>query len=1102
MQRFLRVLAGAVLLVSCGESASESVKTPVRLEVERELTARGFDLREMSVVPRKEGDDTYHQLRVDELPVWGVGAKTANGKTRVTPVRVEPTAKVETQARVTRGEAEAAALSALGDPTGTVLRGGELMLRPHEERRLKPGVPVAGSHDATQYERVITELTPIYRLTLSTGGPGSLWAFPREWVGEVDALSGKVLRVAPAEVHVTYANASLKGRYSGTNTFSVVVNTAKALYKLEDKRGNKFLATRPNGDGTITYLDYSSPDASFGDGALFNVTSEARSTNGETAAVDAFFASNMTSTMFEYFLGRTGSKALPPMEFKMHYPWDNAGYIASSNDPRVLIGYETYPAPTGVTTLVHLAATDIVAHEITHDFFMREVWGDPSLGSGASGEIAALNEGTGDIMGSFTELGRDTLKRRPLNEIDQVLLRPANLTIGEDTGVAGRSLLTPSNPEWTPDLVNWDEHESCGPIDRMFLLLAYGCQPLAQGQSPGPWNCPRVPEGFTGIGPSTAAVIWTRTVEALPVGADYAQARDAALMAAGVIDGASSSTKMRAVASAFAAINVGAVPDNQPPQATLSCRQRGSDIECTGTITDAETPNQARQAPRLVVDGGVQTVVLPSFQFTQLIPAGALSTGPHTIVLEAWDLWNNQVTKSVTVTLDRTPPTASLTVTGSLKQPWFLITANDASGIDSVDFIRNGQLIVSLMAPPFDHQFDTTTWADGTYPLTINVSDPAGNVTTLTHTLRVDNTPPSVSMAVSSAGPPFTVNASVSDASVITRVDFKVDGVVFATRTNSATTYSASYSPTDGLAHNLIVEVTDAFGNKGVATRAAPLDSTPPAVTFSASQLGTTMTLSANVTDTCGIQYPYSLFVDGTLVAQPTTSGYVLTFGSEMASGTHVFQALAQDRCGNTANFVASFVKSNSVPVIVSITRNDTQPKKPKFTVACNDPEGVHHVEMRENGVILQSDTTAPYEFVVDTSSRTDGDYIVLFQCSDNAGFASSPETRTVIADNTGPTFNFSVQGSRRAYLVSAGAVSDSHGVQSVTLSGGLIGGFTVTLPVAPYAYVWNIAGTAPVQSDIPFSISARDTWGNESSLSRICYVDTASTQDVVLNCH
>jgi hypothetical protein len=306
----------------------------------------------------------------------------------------------------------------------------------------------------------------------------------------------------------------------------------------------------------------------------------------------------------------------------------------------------------------------------------------------------------------------------------------------------------------------------------------------------------------------------------------------------------------------------------------------------------------------------------------------------------------------------------------------------------------------------------------------------------------------------------------------------------------------------DPLAHNLYVEVTDSFGNTRVVGQAAPRDLKPPDVTFSVSQTATTVTLNVGVSDTCGIQYPYSLYVDGTLKAQPTTDSHVLDLGTSVAPGEHPFRALVQDGCGNTADFQAAFTKSASPPVITGIVRDDTQPKKPKFTVQCTDADGVHHVELRENGVVVQSDNTAPYEFVVDTTARTDGSYTVLFHCSDIHGVASTPETRTVTADNTGPGItSFSVYGSGRSYQVLAGCV-DPRGVQSVTLSGGLVTPtFNVTLTQAPYGYQWFIPGTTPIQTDIPFYVTAKDTWGNTSTLSRRCYLNTASTQNAYLTC-
>ncbi|MBZ4336094.1 Ig-like domain-containing protein [Corallococcus sp. AS-1-12] len=1018
MQRCFGVLVCAALLVACGGPGSDPAKTSARIEVERQIAQRGFDLRDTAVVPMKDGDDTYHRLHVQGVPVWGLGAKTANGQTRFTDIRFEPAEKVETRARITRAAAEAAALAELSDPTAAIVRDAELVLRPREELRLRPDAPARAKPNAEDYERVITELTPIFRLTLSTGGPGSRWPTPERWIAQVDARSGQV-RLAPMRLDLTYGKATLKGYYSGTAISSVVTAKDIRQWELQDMRGNRYFATRRNADKSYTFLPYTSADAYFGDGAQYVIGWPILSANGETAAVDAFAAVNMTSTMFEYFLGRTGTKALPAMRVNLHYPWNNASYNPDDTTPSLDIGYRIYPAEPGMTTLQPLAVTDVMAHELAHDFFGREVYGNPELLVYERSEEGGLNEGTADIIGFFTELGRDTMKVRPLNEIDQTPLRQASLTMGEDTGFPGRNILTPIFTEWSPTLGEEDPHYAGGPLTRMYLLLAYGCQPLAQGQPPGPWQCPLVPQGFTGIGPSMAAVLWTRAVEMLSPGASYAQARTAMLSAAETADGAFGGTKLRAVASAFGAINVGTAPDTNPPQVSLTCKQAGPDISCIGNITDAEVPYQWRTPSRLSLDGGAQTIVLGGWNFNRSFSGAGLSAGSHTVTLTAWDYWNNSASQTVTVTLDRTPPTASLSVSGPPKQPLFTITANDSAGIGGIDIYDGTEFRTHFgpsYPPPYEQTYDITTWTEGTHPMIFKVYDGFGNVTTLTHALVVDHSPPSV--------------------------------------------------------------------------------------TLGTSQVGVVVTLNVNISDPCGLTYPYGLYVDGLLVASPAGPSSVLTFGDEMAQGVHAFHAIVADGCGNTASFQTTFIKAISPPAIASIARDDTQPKKPRFTVTCNALNGVHHVELRENGVVLQSDTTAPYEFVIDTTSRTDGTYTLLFQCMDNQGTSSTPETRTVIADNTGPTFNFSVYGAGRSYLVSAGTVSDPRGVQSVALFGGLIPGFSVTLTQAPYQYLWNIGGTATIQSDLPFGVTARDAWGNESTLSRACYVDTVNMTPATLYCH
>ena len=1095
-----RCMQGSLVfaVIGCGSTQQEPPeKSPAQVQAEQLARSQGFDLREVALMPAQEGAGERHELHFQGVPIWGLEAKTVGGVTRLTGVHFAPAERAETKPGVSQAQAEAAALAQLKAPSASV-EGTRLMFLPREERRLRPDAPPAEKPNAEHYERVVTGLTLIYRVMLISG--------EERWVAQVDARSGRVLRVDPLAVDLqirgAYRNATGYGHYSGTQTLTVYYDQLNALYTLADRRGNAYFPVHYREGVPSTDDPYTSTDASFGDGRLFGQKTESDSVNGETAAVDAYHAVNMTWTFFEHILGRNGPTGGRPVMVRLHFQKENAWYDPHLSRPTVTIGYDVFP--TRATLLIPMATTDIVAHELSHDFFMREVAGDPTTFPLGRSELRGMNEGAADIFAFMTELTRDALRAgRPLSALDAQPLRPSNLTMGEEMGLFSRSLLEPTYEEWFDGIGGEEEHRAGGPLGRMFMLLAYGCSPVVDPNTLGPWDCSLVPEGFTGLGPTLASRIWANAVVLLPMGADYLQARQAALDAAATTAVGDDGHVLRTVALAFAAINVGSRPDTHPPRTTLSCQQVGPDLECTGTVSDAEDPGTFLRAPQLVVDGGAQVITLPGWQFTQRIPGATLSHGNHTVQLKAWDVWLNEATQTVTAFVDHAGPQASVTRSGPPKKPLLTVTATDPSSVAMVEFHEGTQLLDTLFTPPYDKAFDTSAWTDGTHNLVIKVYDGFFNVTVLNHALKADNTPPAVTMTVGTGDPPFSITAAVSDASTLTRVDFKVDPLVFATHTHSATSYQAVYTPTDGLAHNLTVEVTDSFGNKGVAAQAAPRDLKAPTVTFSSSQLAEAVRLNVGVSDTCGIEYPYGLYVDGILVGTATTPLYVLDFGAALAAGPHAFHAIVRDRCGNTANFQTVFTKYYTPPVITGIVRDDTQPKKPKFTVQCTDTEGVHHVELRENGVVVQSDSTAPYEFVVDTTPRTDGNYSLLFHCTDIYGVSSTPVTRTVTADNTGPSIEgITVFGSGRSYFVSPGTVSDPRGVQSVKILGGTIPNFSVTQTVAPYGYTWVIPGTVPIQFEMPFTIVAKDKWGNESSLVDWCDVDTNSTQNAYLVCH
>ena len=1086
-----------------GESQEPLESTP-QARAERLAVERGFDLREATLVEKPGGTGLHHQLQLRGVPVWGLEAKTAQGQTHFTNARLEPGVRAETKPRMTQEQAVQAALERLGNASAR-LTGGQLVLLPQEERRRRADAPPAALTlpNAAHYERVVTGFTLVYRLELSARDPD----FPVEmpWIADVDALSGQVLKLTPLRFDAgDFRTVTGYGLTAGTHSFLTAYEPLDEVYELRDTHGNIFKSSSADFDV------YFSDTASFGDGKAFKPSNEKDSVNGETAAVDAFYAVNMTWTFFNTILKRDGPNGRGrPVSVQLHHPSANAYYSPSATRPQLLVGYTSLITIPQKPYRVPLAATDILAHELGHDFFWSELTADGMATDLSFTEQAGISEATGDIIGFLTELTRDAIKSgRPPGSIDQMVPQTSNYTLGEQVGHVGRNLMLPDFKEWEDGIGRQDEHDSSGPISLMFLRLAYGCEPMPSSGSWTEKNCPRVPEGFAGIGPVRAARIWAWTLAAMPLGADFLQTRELALEVARQEDSVTGEQQRKAVAYAFAAIAVGGRPDVDPPQTTLSCQQVGLDLQCTGSVTDTgQIPGEPQRPAQLSVRGTSLKNALLAWQFTQTFPGTSLPTASYVIELKAWDGWNNAATRTVTVAFDKSGPQATLSRLGTPKQPLLSVTATDPSGILKVEFLEGTQLLATVLTPPYDKTFDTSTWSDGTHAMVAKVYDRFNNVTVLNHALLVDNTRPVVTLTVGGGTtPPFPVSATATDASQLVRADFKVDGLVFATRT-SGSPYSATYSPVDPLPHNLTVEVTDSFGNKGTATVAAPLDKAPPAVTFSAQQGYTgIMTLTVGTSDTCGVQYPYALYVDGTLVGQPTTPGYVVVLAAEAVSvGVHAFQALVRDNCGNLTQFQTTFSKVYTPPAISSIARDDTQPKKPKFTVQCTDFDGVHHVEMRENGVVRQSDSTPPYEFVVDTTTRADGNYSMLFQCFDVHGAWSPTEARTVIADNTAPVIQgFSLYGSGRSYQIAISTISDPRGLKSVMLQGGFIAlppFFLIGLTQAPWFYNFSFATTQDLDTNYPVWVEATDTWGNKRTDYYECHVDTDTTQNAYRPC-
>jgi hypothetical protein len=117
--------------------------------------------------------------------------------------------------------------------------------------------------------------------------------------------------------------------------------------------------------------------------------------------------------------------------------------------------------------------------------------------------------------------------------------------------------------------------------------------------------------------------------------------------------------------------------------------------------------------------------------------------GLHTITLTIYDKAGNQLTTSVKVNVDNTPPTVSIvspqpnaTASGTVTISY---TANDASTFSLVLFIDNAQTIIY---PQQTYQWDTTKVVDGNHIIRIVATDLVGNTKEQTITVNTANTTP------------------------------------------------------------------------------------------------------------------------------------------------------------------------------------------------------------------------------------------------------------------------------------------------------------------------------------------------------------------------
>jgi hypothetical protein len=196
----------------------------------------------------------------------------------------------------------------------------------------------------------------------------------------------------------------------------------------------------------------------------------------------------------------------------------------------------------------------------------------------------------------------------------------------------------------------------------------------------------------------------------------------------------------------------------------------------------------------------------------------------HDLRIVVTDAAGNAFTgPTITVDVDSTPPTVSLTNPGSPLSGIVALSASTAGDATAVTFSRSPAgaatwtTITTDGSAPYSTNFDTTTVGDGVYDVRAVVTDAVGNTSeSIVGGIRIDNFVPIIVSSVPAngsivAGASQIVITATEDIAALTGVTF--DGAPAAAPTVSGTTATFNTGVLSPGAHTLSGTVRDAAGN-------------------------------------------------------------------------------------------------------------------------------------------------------------------------------------------------------------------------------------------------------------------------------------------------
>jgi hypothetical protein len=271
--------------------------------------------------------------------------------------------------------------------------------------------------------------------------------------------------------------------------------------------------------------------------------------------------------------------------------------------------------------------------------------------------------------------------------------------------------------------------------------------------------------------------------------------------------------------------------------------------------------------------------------------------------------------KSLTATFADTaaPSVSAPTPAGGVQRGTIQLgaSASDNAGVSRVEFRVRGTMIATDTTAPYSAAFNTASVADGPATLQAQAFDAAGNQSSASSAITIDNTPPNLSITSGPNGQTFapgstqswTFTASDATSSVSVACSVVADDAppAFASCSGGSAAHSVTGLP-DGL-YVFNVRATDGGGLLNIQTRTFSIDGTPPESSITSGPKRKTFSGRA--------RFRFKANETGSTFECKLDSGAFEACDSpetfNVKPGRHRLKVLATDAIGNTETTAATY---------------------------------------------------------------------------------------------------------------------------------------------------------------------------------------------------